>query len=422
MQIRPKRKIAFVCSGGATKAGAFHLGVALALQEHGFSFYGGSMPKSGPVRTPKPMEISTYVGSSAGAIIATYLAAGYSLPNIFNSFLAEAPTNPDPQDLLPRKLPSLTYPQMLRIRPGLAREVFQQVARLRRVMGSMLEGNWEEVVHLNWMKTTGIFSTAGLEQFLREEVLISNHFQDYIADLFVVGTQLNHSRKVVFGKYNSKPPAHDLTSQYESEIGISHACAGSAALPPIYAPYPIKYKNGKTLYYVDGEIRDTLSTHVAGDAGADLVIASYTHQPYHFINEIGSLTEYGLPAIAVQSIYLLVEQKINNHIFNRKIQRSAIHAVHDYCKDQGFAEEHRKRICEILETELHHRLDVDTIYIHPNPKDTALFFGEAFTLAPKKLSEYVRSGFHAAIETLAKYEFADRQTGPAIGITDSGAG
>ena len=211
-----------------------------------------------------------------------------------------------------------------------------------------------------------------------------------------------------------------MASQYENEIEISHACAGSAALPPIYAPYPIKYKSGKEIHYIDGEVRDTLSTHVAGDAGADLVIASYTHQPYHYIQEIGSLTEYGLPAIAVQSIYLLVEQKINNHIFNRKIQRNAINSVHHYCKEHGIAEEHRKRISEILETELHHRLDVDTIYIHPHPKDTALFFGEAFTLAPKKLSEYVRSGFHAAIETLSRYEFADRSPGPAIGITTSG--
>ena len=52
---------------------------------------------------------------------------------------------------------------------------------------------------------------------------------------------------------------------------------------------------GTPIYYIDGEIRDTLSTHVAIDAGADLVIASHTHQPYHFQKEIGSLTEHGFP-------------------------------------------------------------------------------------------------------------------------------
>src|SRR6185436_18949984 len=86
-QIGHKRKIAFVCSGGATKAGAFHLGVALALQEQGFKFYGGLIPRDAAARPPGPMEISTFVGSSAGSIISTYLAAGYSIDNIFNSFL-----------------------------------------------------------------------------------------------------------------------------------------------------------------------------------------------------------------------------------------------------------------------------------------------------------------------------------------------
>src|ERR1700722_14641387 len=109
IQIGPKRKIAFVCSGGATKAGAFHLGVALALQEQGFKFYGGMNPTANPPRAPGPMEISTYVGSSAGSIISAYLAAGYSLDNIFNSFLDRKPSEADPGDLIPKALPRLTY-------------------------------------------------------------------------------------------------------------------------------------------------------------------------------------------------------------------------------------------------------------------------------------------------------------------------
>ena len=69
IQIGSKKKIAFVCSGGATKAGAFHIGVALALQEQGFRFAGGLQPRDGPGAAPaRPMEISTYVGSSAGSI------------------------------------------------------------------------------------------------------------------------------------------------------------------------------------------------------------------------------------------------------------------------------------------------------------------------------------------------------------------
>ena len=420
IRIGPKRKIAFVCSGGAAKAGAFHLGVALALQEQGFGFYGGLAPSTGPVRTPGPMDISTYVGSSAGSIISAYLAAGYSLDNIFNSFLPRKSSQIDPANLTPKPLPRLTYPKMLKLRPGLAKEQLFQLAHMRNVISSLIEGNWDEVLQLKWLKTTGIFSTSGIEQFLREDVLPSNRFQDYMADLFIVATQLNHSRKVVFGKYSYQPPAHDLTCQYDNDVLMSEACAGSAALPPIFAPYAIKGKTGEPMYYIDGEIRETLSTHVAADAGADLIIASYTHQPYHYLREVGSLTDYGLPAIVIQSIYLLVEQKIRTHVFNRQVQRNAINAVSRYCKDQGLAEEHRKRICEILEAELHHRLDVDTIYIHPDPEDSRIFFGEHFSLAPKTLSEYVKSGFKAAIAILSRYDFADRKEQPAMGTTDSG--
>lgn len=416
-QIGPKRKIAFVCSGGASKAGAFHLGVALALQEQGFRFVGGTIPPNGQPRPPGPMEISQYVGSSAGSIICSYLAAGYSLDNIFNSFLSRTPPEPiDPADLTPKILPRLTYQKMFKLRPSIAREQIFQLGEVRRTIAALMEGDFNAIFKLKWLKMTGFFSTAGIEQYMRDEVMPSDRFEDYLADLFIVATQLNHSRKVVFGKYAYEPPPSDLNCQYNNDVPISRACAASTALPVIFAPYPIKNENDRTMYYIDGEIRDTLSTHVAVDGGADLIFASYTHQPYHFLREIGSLTDYGLPAIAVQTIFLVIEQKINAHIHSKETQRNAITEVSRYCKDAGVGEEHRRRILEIMERELHHRAGVDTIYIHPSPTDAQMFFGEHFSLSSKRMADIVRSGFKAAIETLRHYDFADRvSTGPAVG-------
>lgn len=412
-KITPKKKIALVCSGGATKAGAFHLGVALGLQEHGFRFSGGLLTAGTAPRPSEPMEISTFVGSSAGSVICSYLAAGYSLENIFNSFIGRKPT--DPRDAVPKILPKLTYPTMLKLRPGLAREQLSQLALLKTIIAGVLRGDLEAILELRWIKMTGLFTTAGVEQFLREEVLPSNRFVDYASDLFIVGTQLNHSRKVVFGKYSYSPPAHDLTCQYNNDVSISQACAASSSLPFIYSPYSIKHGGSEEeTHYVDGEIRDTLSTHVAMDAGCDLVFASYTHQPYHWQKEIGSLTNHGLPAILIQSIYLVIEQKVNQYIYYKESHRSAIRAIEKYCEQVGLPEEHSKRILGILESELHHRRGVDTIYIHPNPSDSKMFFGEHFSLSPKKLSDLVRSGFRAATETLKRYEFADRVVTPKV--------
>ncbi|MBS1962622.1 MAG: patatin-like phospholipase family protein [Bdellovibrionales bacterium] len=413
IKIAPKKKIAFVCSGGATKAGAFHLGVALGLQERGFRFAGGLQTPGVPPRPSEPMEISTFVGSSAGSVISAYLAAGYSLENIFNSFIGRKPT--DPRDAIPKILPKLTYPTMLKMRPGLAREQLAQLGLLKTIAAGIIKGNFEAILQLRWIKATGLFTTAGVEQFLREEVLPSNRFADYASDLFVIATQLNHSRKVVFGKYSYSPPAHDLNCQYNNDVSISEACAASSSLPFIYTPYSIQHGGSEDeTHYVDGEIRDTLSTHVAMDAGCDLVFASYTHQPYHWQKEIGSLTKHGLPAILIQSIYLVIEQKVNQYIYQKESQRSAILAVEKYCQQVGLPEEHLKRILGILEAELHHRKDVDTIYIHPNPADAQMFFGEHFSLSPKKLADLVRSGFRAATETLKRYEFADRVVGPKV--------
>lgn len=411
IEIGPKQKVGLVFSGGATKAGAFHLGVALALHEQGFRFYGGLLPSDGKARPPGPLEFSTYVGSSAGSIISTYLAAGYSLENIFNSFLGRKPReDAGPEHSSPKILPRLTYPKMFKIRPNL-REQIGQLQFARKIFGSLIDGNWEAILQLKWLRATGLFSTAGIEEYIRDEVLLSNRFQDYSADLFIVATQLNHSRKVVFGKQHHQPPPHDLTCQYDNDVGISHACAASTALPIIYAPHKIEH-GGRTLAYIDGEIRDTLSSHVAIDNGCDLVIASHTHQPYHFQKEVGSLTEHGMAAIGIQAIYLLIEQKINNHIHNKTIQRDAVLDVESYCKTAGLSEEHRRNILEILESRLHFNRNVDTIYIHPEATDSQLFFGDHFSLSPKKMSEIVKSGFKAAISTLKRYKFADRERIP----------
>ncbi len=354
------------------------------------------------------MEISTYVGSSAGSLITTLLASGYSLENIFNSFLGRKPVEPvNPADLVPKILPKLTYQKMLRLRPGLAREQLSQLAVIGKIFSSLLGGNLEALAQMRWIKATGIFSTAGIEEYIRDEVLLSNRFQDCLADLFIVATQLNHSRKVVFGKYSYQPPPHDLTCSYDNDVPISQACAASTSLPVLFAPYVIAHQDGKKMAYIDGEIRDTLSTHVAVDAGADLVIASHTHQPYHFTREIGSLQEHGLPAIAIQSIYLLIEQKINNHIHNKQVQRNAIHAVADYCRESGISEDHRKKILLILERELHHNTKVDTIYIHPRANDSQMFFTEHFSLSPQRMADIVKSGFRAGRDVLRHYEFAD---------------
>ena len=116
----------------------------------------------------------------------------------------------------------------------------------------------------------------------------------------------------------------------------------------------------------------------------------------------------------------VMEQKINAHIHNKQVQRNAIEAVARYCREEGVSESHRRRILEILETEMHHRLEVDSIYIHPRPEDSQAFFIEHFSLSPQKLQEIVKCGFRAASEVLRDYEFVDADETPSVQMTEAG--
>ena len=69
-----------VLSGGGMKAAAFHIGVSLALQSKGFS-----LGKADEVKT-NPLAFKRYVGTSAGSVIATFFAAGYSVEDIIFAF------------------------------------------------------------------------------------------------------------------------------------------------------------------------------------------------------------------------------------------------------------------------------------------------------------------------------------------------
>lgn len=370
IDLSQKKKIAFVCSGGGAKAGAFHFGVALALQEKGFCFAHG--PKhEGPTPSAHPL-ISTYVGSSAGSVICSYLANGYTLDEIFNAFLNKKSDN----TLVP-----LTY---------------------RHLFSLKKQSRFFSFSH-GFFKFPGFFSTSGVESYLREKVLLTNEFKNLWPDLYIVATQLNHSRKVVFGKYNHA--TKDKTVVYMNHTKISEACAASTALPLIFEPYPIKNAQGKVMHYFDGEIRDTLSTHVAADAGADLIISSYTHQPYHYSREIGSLFYRGIPAILIQALYLMIESKIQSAIEARQKHLLVIETVAAFFKKHQLSKKLRNECIQTLEKKLGASLNRDYIYIHPKPSDHEMFFGEHFNLSGKKMKEIVRIGFRSTLHALRRIEF-----------------
>ena len=398
MRIKDKKKVALVLSGGGIKAAAFHIGVCLALQEKGFKFAGGTK-EFVRQRFPDddPFTIRLYVGSSAGAFVASILAAGYSVESLINAFQLGSGSNPsfDKNDL--RYLKPISYRDIFNLNSGNLLKFIPRTLMEK----ALVTGGFESVLK-NGLKLNGLFSTKGIESYLRKEVLLDNDFARLGVQLFIVGTQLNHTRKAIFGNF---PESYKTDAiKYINYATISDAVACSTSLPPVFAPYGIKRPDGKEIFYYDGEIRDTLSTHVGSDYGADLVISSYSIQPYHYTKEMGSLHNYGIPLIANQALYQVVQQKIAKHIQYKSDIKSIYKSVDGYFKQANLPEEHREKLLEIIRDRVNHRPEVDYIYISPRPQNYEMFFVDHFSLNPQILERIVRIGFKSGLSALRNIE------------------
>lgn len=383
-RIPPKQRLAFVASGGAIKAACFHMGACLALQERGFRFLGGIRDA-----TPNPefpdRTFTIYVGSSAGAFFTALLAAGYSLDEIADSFVGTAGEG---------RLRRIRWKEtFLPVKPKPVRYVRELFAKQTRIRG--IES------YLQWaFPGSGLFTTRGIRDFLRSALPVEI-FHDLAPELYITGTALDISRKAVFGPRRADEREGTF---YEDRVPIADAVAASLALPPIYRPYHIK-QGAFPGYYFDGEIRDTLSTGTAKDVGADLIVSSYTHQPYQYSKAFGSLVRYGIPAIVVQAIYLVVEQKIRLHHRARQDREVVFEIVDRFFTEHKLDASLRRLLLDELTLALRHRPGVDYLFLHPD-QEADFFFAEHFDLSRRGVERAVNMAYKHVLRQLRPYQFS----------------
>jgi predicted acylesterase/phospholipase RssA len=406
MNIHNKKKIALVLSGGGIKAAAYHIGVCLALKEKGFAFSGGSkewVQQKFPEQThtgshslpPKP-TIKLYVGSSAGAFIASVIASGKSLESLITAFQVGFGNSPFYE--LPKEdhIKPIGYRHLFNLNSKSILSWMPQSLLQKSILTGGLEVFLKQGFKLN-----GIFNTNGIERYLRKYILDENEFARLGVELYIVSTQLNHSRKTIFGPYLES--TKNETTRYIGYTKISEAVAASTSLPPMFAPYPIKKPDGNLIYHYDGEIRDTLSTHVAADHGADLIIASYSMQPYHFNPEVGSLHTFGIPAIVNQALYQVLEQKVAKHIQFQNQKKDTYLALKKACAELNLPSASTHKILDLVKEKLNHKPDVDYIYIAPRAQNYEMFFADHFSLNPQILEKILRIGFKSGLQVLREH-------------------
>ena len=397
-KIQSKKKVGLVLSGGGIKAAAFHIGVCIALREKGFRFAGGTkqeVERNFP--DDDPMTIRLYVGSSAGSFVAAALAAGYSLEALMAAFTMKSSVAGKSDDHSLGHLRPFTYKELFTVNGSNILKSLPFGVLRRTLSADGLESLLKDRFKMN-----GFFTTKGMEKYLREYALSHNEFRQLGVNLFIIGTQLNHSRKVIFGDFEESSKTRTL--KYINYAKVSEAIAASISLPPVFAPYGITRPDGRELFFFDGEIRDSLSTHVAADHGADLIISSYSYQPYHFTEAIGSLHNFGIPVLLNQALYQVIQQKIDRHIQHKSDAKSLYRALQGYFREHSIPDEHQEQILGLVRERLQFKPEVDYVYISPRPQNHEMFFADHFSLNPQLLEKIVRIGFKSAINQLKHFD------------------
>jgi len=287
LAVRKKEpKIALVLAGGAVTGGAFKLGGLKALDDF--------------LVNRKTIEFDTYVGLSAGAVLAAPLAAGITPAEMLKSLEGKSEHfdrfgpgdlySPAWRDFVSR--PARYALDILTFLPGSLADLLKQVPSLaRRLQGPLADAvrnpginTLQEVLApigdamahrrgfprvLDYLPS-GLFDNASIEQYLRRNFERSGIPNDFRAlyrqtkkELYIGAMNLDSAERVVFG--------HDE----DTSVTVSEAVQASTALPGFYKPARIGGVD-----YVDGGVRRTANIDVAIEHGADLVICYNPFRPF----------------------------------------------------------------------------------------------------------------------------------------------
>ncbi|GIW21808.1 MAG: hypothetical protein KatS3mg068_0815 [Candidatus Sericytochromatia bacterium] len=335
-------------------------------------------------------EVGVYVGSSAGSFTAALAASGFTVEELYSS-LSENYSNKHSNILKP-----ISYKDVLgsNLKSNI-NSFFNSFKRIINNKEFSIESILQTIFGFN-----GLFSTKNVGKYLKN-VLPSDCFKDLASELYIVTTELNNINRIILGPKELKTREQ---ATYVTDVPISEAAIASMSLPFIFGPYKLKI-DGTYVDVFDGEVRHTLSSHIAKDAGCDLIISSYTHQPYTYSPEYGSLINYGLPIILVQTIYLLIESKIREAKIRREIKAGAIDEVRKFFIENNLPKNLMNELIENMQKRMQFNENIDYIWIAPEPHDATMFFEDHFNLSLRSMGRIIKSGFKSAYHALSEYKF-----------------
>jgi NTE family protein len=336
--LHKKPGTALVLSGGASKAFYFHIGVLKALNLE---------------------DVTSIVGTSAGSIAGAFIACGLSADTLISSLYQNEVYVPRFDTVVKTLTSSMVFKPKLH---DIALQgLFTTLASIQFLLSLPFRCKQDVVAEfldrliLSQRHAPSFLTASELENLFRT-LLPSNDFRNLDIDLYVTATSLDSHERAVF---NSVYDFEDEYNHFMTDVPIHRALRASMSIPGMFEPVKIKNK-----YYIDGEVRQTLSMDI-GLALADRVIISHTYHPLYLAN--GSIHDMGW--------FNIVKQALNIALYERITSWRDIYAA-----------EHP---------------DKQVIWIEPSPDDEMFFLTPDFSFRPEVQRQMVECGERAALRALA---------------------
>jgi NTE family protein len=304
-------------------------------------------------------DFDIYVGTSAGALVSTFLANGISPEEMFTVIEG---TNREIRSIVRQDIFHLNRRDLLKWGVGLPKNLTEAWFDYLRHITDMT------VVDLLWSLSdvlpTGLYDGLGLENYISNTLAklgINNNFQDLNHQLYIIATDLDTGKRAIFG-----PDA--------LEAPVSMAVTASSAVPLLYKPVCI---NGRE--YIDGGMRGAASIDLAIERGARLVVCINPLVPFDYSRQgtiiptdvgVDHLSSMGIQSIFGQTLRIFSHASLDYHI--KQLRRS--------------------------------HPQVDIILIEPKPDDYQMFFNNIMRYSARLIVAH--HGFISITLDLAKeYSF-----------------
>lgn len=325
----PRR--ALVLAGGGITGGLYEVGALLALDTLFDRF--------------TACDFDVYVGTSAGAFVASLLANGVTPERLRETIETDRSTLPRLSGSQFLSIPWRSYGQGL-LRAGL---------ELPRV-AHHLWSHWGDHLFLDSLGSLmrllpqGLFSLDGIEGYVRTVLTRggrTDEFHRLTHRLLIAATALDTGSVHVFGRPNDPTP-------------ISRAVAASAAVPVLFEPVRIGEVD-----YIDAAVSKTAHASLAIAEGARLVVLVNPIRPVVLEPHAESrLRDAGPLAIAGQALRIMLQRRLHDSV-----------------------DRHRRE-----------QPDADLVLLEPYERDLALFDVPLMTYTLRQ--EVIRRGYRTTVKTI----------------------